>query len=254
MKKSKVVVPEVVEDTAVATTSDTQPSTLNLQRDGIVKTIAKQIEVVHAYELKDMFEKLRLGAMVKQAVTMLGLEGRGRGNVGLGVKGWWEENFRDAEGKYGIGYTRLMNWIKAAENIPEIMRRLGASGAGGLTVEKTLSLLAKDPEQVVGKDAKILKSTEKVAKGMTLSQMLLFGGEETKGRQGGANKGQAGTGRRALTPVEKAEDADVEIRQLIGKIIAFDKGEKFRMLTAQTQSDIILALKDVVKSFEEQQA
>ena len=57
-----------------------------------------------------------------------------------------------------------------------------------------------------------------------------------------------------LTPVEKAEDADVEIRQLMGKIIAFDKGEKFRMLTAQTQSDIILALKDIVKSFEEQQA
>ena len=140
--------------------------------------------------------------------------------------GRWEENFRDAEGKYGIGYTRLMNWIKAAENIPEIMRRLGASGADGLTVEKTLSLLAKDPEQVVGKDAKILKSTEKVAKGMTLSQMLLFGGEETKGRQGGANKGQAGTGRRALTVEEQAKSAADEFREKASALIVELMGGK----------------------------
>lgn len=250
MKKSAAVVPEVVEDTAVAATHNSQPSTLNLQRDGIVKTIAKQIEAVRGAELRSTFEKLKLGAMVKQAVTMLGLDSKGgNGSRGDGVKGWWDENFRGADGQPVIEYKTLMRWISAAEKLPALI-----GGSASADPDGVMKLLAKDPEQVVGKDARILKSAEKVANGMTMRQMLLWGGDDDvrKGRQGGANKGQSGTGRRALTAVEKAEDAEKRIREIVGSLIAFDHGSNFMKIDHTAQTDIILAIKDIVKSFEEQ--
>lgn len=153
-------------------------------RDGIVKTIARQIEAVKGAELRSTFEKLKLGAMVKQAVTLLGLEGRGNGHAGDGVKGWWDENFKDASGQPVIKYTTLMNWIAAAEKIPQIM------GKGGVMErDKVLALLAKDPEQVISKsDQKFLESAEKVSKGMTMRQMLLWG-DDAEPRHAGRPKG-----------------------------------------------------------------
>ena len=199
-KKSKVVEAEVVDvipatgETPVApvaqpTTRDasaTLPGRLapEMNRDGIVKTIARQIEAVRGAELRSTFEKLKLGAMVKQAVTLLGLEGRGNSHRGDGVKGWWDENFKGADGQPVIKYTTLMNWISAAEKLA-VMLKDGRDGARP-SPEKVLALLAKDPEQVVGKEAKILKSAEKVANGMTMRQMLLWGGdaEPSKGKVG----------------------------------------------------------------------
>ena len=153
-------------------------------RDGIVKTIARQIEAVKGAELRSTFEKLKLGAMVKQAVTLLGLEGRGNGHAGDGVKGWWDENFKDASDQPVIPYRTLMNWIAAAEKIPQIM------GKGGVMErDKVLALLAKDPEQVISKsDRKFLESAEKVSKGMTMRQMLLWG-DDAEPRHAGRPKG-----------------------------------------------------------------
>ena len=154
-------------------------------RDGIVKTIARQIEAVKGAELRSTFEKLKLGAMVKQAVTLLGLDSKGgNGSVGLGVKGWWDENFKDASGQPVIPYRTLMNWIAAAEKIPQIM------GKGGVMErDKVLALLAKDPEQVISKsDRKFLESAEKVSKGMTMRQMLLWG-DDAEPRHAGRPKG-----------------------------------------------------------------
>ena len=168
-------------------------------RDGIVKTIARQIEAVKGAELRSTFEKLKLGAMVKQAVTLLGLEGRGNGHAGDGVKGWWDENFKDASGQPVIKYTTLMNWIAAAEEIPQIM------GKGGVMErDKVLALLAKDPEQVISKsDRKFLESAEKVSKGMTMRQMLLWG-DDAEPRHAGRPKG-TGAG-----PVEYKKKSSLE--------------------------------------------
>ena len=157
-------------------------------RDGIVKTIARQIEAVKGAELRSTFEKLKLGAMVKQAVTLLGLDSKGgRGKVGEGVKGWWDENFKDASGQPVIKYTTLMNWIAAAENVARIM--YDGSDFAAASSAKVMALLAKDPEQVVKKsDRKILESAEKVSNGMTMRQMLLWG-DDAEPRHPGRPKG-----------------------------------------------------------------
>lgn len=155
---------------------------------GIVKTIAQQIEAVRGAELRSTFEKIKLGAMVKQAVTLLGLDSRGgRGKVGEGVKGWWESNFKGADGQPLIRYTTLMNWIAAAEKLPQLLT--AGRGGGGFVPEKMMSLLAKDPEQVIAKsERKVLESAEKVANGMTLRQMLLWG-DDAEPRRPGRPKG-----------------------------------------------------------------
>ena len=149
-----------------------------MNRDGIVKTIARQIEAVRGAELRSTFEKLKLGAMVKQAVTLLGLEGRGNSHRGDGVKGWWDENFKGEDGQPVIAYKTLMMWISAAEKLSEKM------AVGGGKSEAIMCTLAKDPANVVGKEAKILKSAEKVANGMTMRQMLLWGDDEEARRPG----------------------------------------------------------------------
>lgn len=221
-------------------------------RDGIVKTIARQIEAVKGAELRSTFEKLKLGAMVKQAVTLLGLEGRGNGHAGDGVKGWWDENFKDASGQPVIPYRTLMNWIAAAEKIPHIM------GKGGVMErDKVLALLAKDPEQVIAKsDRKFLESAEKVSKGMTMRQMLLWG-DDAEPRHPGRPKGsvaQGGeSGARAKTAAVRSAEAEQEMRELIGKLGAFlTRGGKVGMLSAQARDDLHRALVDYAQQLAEQ--
>ena len=196
-KKSKVIEAEVVEVSprGAAETEETRtvaPSPRGaaetfgarlappeMNRDGIVKTIARQIEAVRGAELRSTFEKLKLGAMVKQAVTLLGLDSKGgNGSRGGGVKGWWDENFKGADGQPVIEYKTLMRWISAAEKLSEKM------AVGGGKSEAIMCTLAKDPANVVGKEAKILKSAEKVANGMTMRQMLLWGDDEEPRRPG----------------------------------------------------------------------
>ena len=185
--KSKVVEAEVVEVTPATGKMPVAPvTTLNAQnREGIMNAIARQIEVVQKAELVLLFQRLRLGALVKNSVVLLGMDSKGgNGSRGDGVKGWWEENYKGADGQPVIKYTTLMNWISAAEKIPEIMRSRGYAGFEKMTAEKIIALLAKDPEKVVGKEAKLLNSTEKVANGMTMRQMLLRGDAEEARRPG----------------------------------------------------------------------
>lgn len=157
---------------------------------GIVRTIAQQIEAVRGAELRSTFEKIKLGAMVKQAVTLLGLEGRGNGHAGDGVKGWWESNFKGPDGQPAIAYKTLMMWIAAAERLPrllasEVEKRGGGGERTAPSPEKIMALLAKDPEQVIAKsERKVLDSAEKVANGMTLRQMLLWGDDAEPKRPG----------------------------------------------------------------------
>lgn len=186
-KDTAAVVPVVIEE---------QNALAAQNAGGIVKTIAQQIEAVRGAELRSTFEKIKLGAMVKQAVTLLGLDSRGgRGKVGEGVKGWWESNFKGADGQPLIRYTTLMNWIAAAEKLPQLLdlgKDVSIRGRAGripMMEHEVMSLLAKDPEQVIAKsERKVLESAEKVANGMTLRQMLLWG-DDAEPRRPGRPKG-----------------------------------------------------------------
>jgi len=159
------------------TVSDGEPI-----EETIKTAIRQQVALVGEIELRGNFEKLKLGAMVSEAVKRLQLEGaaeRGPSAKGGGALGWWNDVCpKNDAGETVIKYRTVMMWKTAAENLPQLM------GLGVMKADKMLALLAENPEEAVGKYAKILASAEKAANGMTMRQMLLWGGDEPKGKPG----------------------------------------------------------------------
>lgn len=222
---------------------------VGMTEQDIAAGISRQCTIIEEAEKNAEHERIKLGIVLIRWEQYLGESRGGRGKSGNGLKGWLEKNVPK------LNYQTAQNYKHQAEKAIT-MSGGGAHAQAALMGEPTVTQPNGD---VIDVDATYVKKANEVIENADSrrkleQQYFEFMAKQGKKRQGGANKGQSGTGRRALTPVEKAEDADVEIRQLIGKIIAFDKGEKFRMLTAQTQNDIILAMKDLVRSFEEQQA
>lgn len=272
-KETEVVVPEVVEDKV---TKDIARREDNAQRTTIKKAIGRQVAVIQGVELRSNFEKLKLGAMVSEAARLLKIEdGASRGPTakGGGALGWWEDVCpRDKDGKPVIAYRTVMKWKEAAERLPLLM------GEDGLEVAKMISLMAKNPMKVIGKDAKILQSAEKMANGMTMRQMLLWGGDEepsAKGKKASPGapkakckwcdekgmctnkksqcKGLPCPNRRcdmfereayAKTAEDRIAEAEEQTRELMGKIGAYFRGKWFETVSEQTKNDFIKSLKD----------
>ena len=222
---------------------------VGMTEQDIAAGISRQCTIIEEAEKNAEHERIKLGIVLIRWEQYLGESRGGRGKSGQGLKGWLEANVPK------LKYNTALCYKQQAERAIT-MSGGGAHAQAALMGEPTVTQPNGD---VIDVDATYVKKANEVIENADSrrkleQQYFEFMAKQGKKRQGGANKGQSGTGSRALTAEEKSESADVEIRQLIGKIIAFDKGEKFRMLTAQTQSDIILALKDVVKSFEEQQS
>lgn len=274
-KETEVVVPEVVEDKV---TKDIARREDNAQRTTIKKAIGRQVAVIQGVELRGNFEKLKLGAMVSEAARLLKIEDgdpRGRGHAGAGALGWWEDVCpRDKDGKPVIAYRTVMQWKEAAERLAGHLRHIGP----GKLEEDIISVMAKNPKKLVGKDAKILKSAEKMANGMTMRQMLLWGGDEepaAKGKKASPGapkakcrwcdekgmctnkksqcKGLPCPNRRcgmfereayAKTAEDRIAEAEEQTRELMGKIGAYFRGKWFETVSEQTKNDFIKSLKD----------
>ena len=195
----EVVEPEVVEDRV---TKDIAIRQASAQRTDIKKAITRQVATVQGVELRGNFEKLKLGAMVSEAVRILKLDGeaeRGPSAKGGGALGWWNDVCpKDESGALVIPYRTVMMWKQAAENLAGHLRHIGP----GKLEEDIISAMAKNPKKLVGKDAKILKSAEKTANGMTMRQMLLWGGDEP------APKSKGGRPKAEEKPLPKLKKSD----------------------------------------------
>lgn len=268
----EVVEPEVVEDRV---TKDIAIRQASAQRTDIKKAITRQVATVQGVELRGNLEKLKLGAMVSEAVRILKLEdaaaNRGRNSEGGGALGWWNDVCpADESGAPVIPYRTVMMWKQAAENLPLIM------GKGVMDAAKILALMAKNPKKVVGKDAKIIASAEKAANGMTMRQMLLWGDSEpVKGKKStsaaekakcrfcdpsgtccckkskhfdeGCPAKRCGMFEResyAKTAEDRIAEAEEQTRELMGKIGAYFRGKWFETVSEQTKNDFIRSLKD----------
>ena len=130
-----------------------------------IEEIGQQLKRIKLADLKCTFERVRLGAMVAMAVIKLGVEGapgRGRGNVGVGALGWWNEHFTKPDGTLEIPYRTVMRWACAARNMTRLM---------GVTVEAGLKVLANEGVPTV-RQHKLLANAEKVANNMTMKELL----------------------------------------------------------------------------------
>ena len=251
-------------ETAVAVvTAGTQTrrsTSLPTVAEQVAQTIRVQVNVVAGVELRGNFEKLKLGAMVSEAVRLLKLDvaaERGPTAKGGGAKGWWETTCpKTADGEAVIPYYTMMRWKIAAEKLPEILCSHDMANPGIRNEDvrrryaQTLAALAKDPKSMLRNDRDILTSAEQVARGMTMRQMLLWGDGEPRGPGRPKGSGAAGTPR-AKTAEERVEEAEAETREILGKLLAFLRGNWLETVSQQTRDDFALTLRDCANAAEE---
>ena len=238
----EVVEPEVVEETkAVAVKGPNE--------NDIKKEITRQVATVQGVELRGNFEKLKLGAMVSEAVRILKLEdaaaNRGRNSEGGGALGWWNDVCpKDESGAPVIPYRTVMMWKQAAENLAGHLRHIGP----GKLEETIISAMAKDPEKVVGKDAKILKSAEKAANGMTMRQMLLWGDSEPAAK----SKGGRPKAEKTEFVMKPKEENSADIWAGIKADFEGPAAQKaVKYLNAEATTAVLDSLRRLVAKFEE---
>ena len=209
--------------------------------------VSSQYKVVCQKTGEFFREVVNFGALLNEVSDFIG-EGRGRGNEGEGLQTWLAENCPEVEYKSAMSYKAMA--AKCATMIG------GGTQALAVLQNKETVLAPGSDHDFIDVDAKYLEKRdelfEKADSRRKLEQMWFQFCGGKGGRQGGANKGQSGTGRRALTPVEKAEGAEKRLREIVGSLIAFDQGSNFMKIEHVAQCDLIMALKDIVKSFEDQ--
>lgn len=149
-------------------------------------------------------------------------------NKGTGLKAWLEAHCPEVNYKTAYGY------LVAAEGL-----RVAARIAADVPL---LAMMGEDPVP----EARAEQARQRVFKaiaGGSLALMREAGRVADPGRRGGAREGA--TGRRALTPLEHAELAKTEIRELLGKLGAYMEGVKPGMLTVDERQWAATRMKDL---------
>ena len=209
--------------------------------------VSSQYQVVCQKTGEFFREVVNFGALLNEVSDFIG-EGRGRGNDGEGLRSWLAENCPEVEYKSAMSYKAMA--AKCATMIG------GGTQALAVLQNKETVLAPGSDHDFIDVDAKYLEKRdelfEKADSRRKLEQMWLRFCGGKGGRQGGANKGQSGTGRRALTVEEQAKSAADEFREMIGSLFAYVvEQKKVMLLTAEEQDEFIGSLKRVAKSAEE---
>ena len=151
------------------------------------------------------------------------------------LKSWLEENCPE------INYQTAKSYQRAAEGVRVLAKMAADVPLLPLMGRETPAdaALAKVREDVLGV---IANSSLNVLRRAALPMPV---GNKLKGTHGVA------TGSRALTAVEKAAEAEKMMREKIGALGAYLRGPWFEMLTEQSQSDFLGALRHYAATVED---
>lgn len=154
---------------------------------------------------------------------------------GCSLKSWLEENCPE------INYQTAKSYQRAAEGVRVLAKMAADVPLLPLMGRETPAdaALAKVREDVLGV---IANSSLNVLRRAALPVPV---GNKLKGTHGIA------TGSRALTAVEKAAEAEKMMREKIGALGAYLRGPWFGMLTEQSQSDFLGALRHYAETVED---
>lgn len=249
----ETVIPEVVDavevqpqETALAV-PDEMPKTLPIIVHG------KVVNAEPSYALKYQFnrcnramrsatmEMCRFGAMLEAVDDSL-LKNRfnnknNPNGQGLSLKVWLEQNCPE------INYATAKSYQYAAKGVRNLIQLaqdrplLPLMGVQELADDDGEEYRQKIIETVANSSLNILRR----------AAMPQLPGNALKGTHGVAD------GRRALTAEEKAAEAEKMMRELIGSVGAYLRGNWFEMLTEQSQDDFVNQLKHYVEVMVEKQ-
>ena len=194
-------------------------------------------------------ECVKFGALLTEVGYYLG---ETQGKKGEGLQAWLAENCPE------VNYSTAMNYKALAGKCVKMLG--GGSQAVAVLQDKT-EVIPPGEDAPIDVDSKFIEKRDELFKKATSRRELeqtyfKFMASEGKGKAG-RKKGQtAAAGSeptvRAKTAAEKSAEAEVEMRELIGKLGAFlTRGGKVNMLTQQARDDFHRALVDYAETLAE---
>ena len=180
-------------------------------------------------------EMVVFGAMLEQVDDGLTRNRHNPDGTGVSLKSWLEQNCPE------INYNTAKSYQRAAEGVRVLAKMAADVPLLPLMGRETPAdaALAKVREDVLGV---IANSSLNVLRRAALPMPV---GNKLKGTHG------LSQGRRALTAEEKAAEAEKMMRENVGSIGAYLRGPWFGMLTEQSQSDFLGALRHYAATVED---
>lgn len=180
-------------------------------------------------------EMVVFGAMLEKIDDGLTNDRYNPGGRGCSLRSWLEANCPE------INYNTAKSYQRAAEGVRVLAKMAADVPLLPLMGRETPAdaALAKVREDVLGV---IANSSLNVLRRAALPMPV---GNKLKGTHGLTR------GRRALTAAEKAAEAEKMMRENVGSIGAYLRGPWFEMLTEQSQSDFLGALRHYAETVED---
>ena len=239
---------DAVATQAVAVVATSQTSqTLQTSQTTYRDRVSVQYAAIETAKDNLLRECVKFGALLTEVGYYLG-EARGRGTGGEGLQTWLEENCPEVNYNTAMGYKALAT---------KCVKMLGGGSQAVAVLQDKTEVIPPGEDAPIEVESKFIEKRDnlfsEVKSRRELEQTYFkFMAHEGKGRQGGANKGQSGTGRRALTVEEQAKGAADEMREMIGSLFAYVvEQKKVMQLTAEEQDEFIGSLKRIAKNAEE---
>ena len=218
-----------------------------LQAQSYKARVSGQYAAIETAKDNLLRECVKFGALLTEVGYYLG-ESRGGKHDGGGLQTWLEENCPEVNYKTAMGYKALAT---------KCVKMLGGGSQAVAVLQDKTEVIPPGEDAPIEVESKFIEKRDnlfsEVKSRRELEQTYFkFMAHEGKGRQGGANKGQSGTGRRALTVEEQAKGAADEMREMIGSLFAYVvEQKKVMQLTAEEQDEFIGSLKRIAKNAEE---
>lgn len=191
-----------------------------------------------AMALKGLAHQVAFGAMLCEIdagisrVRIRSEDGR-LGGQEEGLKSWLDEHCPE------VHYKTAMRWKAMAEGTLAALAKDGFGGVAARVIPQAVGMVP-GAEDV---PAPTLERLRELLDGSSGRDLL------AAARGPGRPKGTPGGGRRALSPQERAADAEREIGELLGRLVAYATGPKIGMLAAVRRGGAAATLRDVAACF-----
>lgn len=184
-------------------------------------------------------ECVKFGALLTEVGYFLG-EARHAKNEGEGLKAWLEKSCPE------VNYSTAMGYKALAEKCVKMLG--GGSQAVAVLQDKT-EVIPPGDEEPIEVDSKFIEKRDELfseVKSRRQLEQTYFKFMASEGRRGpGRPKGSGAAGTpRAKTAEERVAEAESETREILGKVLAFLRGNWLETVSQQTRDDFARTLRD----------
>ena len=218
---------------------------VGMTEQDVAAGIKRQCKVIEDAEKNAQLERAKLGVILIRWEQYIG-EARGRGKTGEGLKGWLAANVPE------LNYKTAVNYQSQAEMALKMLGG-GAKAQAVLLDEPTVT---QPDGEVIEIETDYVAKRDKIFEDVKSRRQLeqtYFKFMASEGRRGpGRPKGSGAAGTpRAKTAEERVAEAEAETREILGKLLAFLRGNWLETVSQQTRDDFARTLRDCANAAEE---